>query len=1132
MRHPARRLALCTALLLLATAPGLAQRLVAVDPPDRLAGATALGAKVEGLAAGPDLDLGFNDYLQVRAKVPAGAKGTIRIGYGTSVRPGFAPDRVLEVPAAKLRRDGRPHTYRLDLGLVVLWRDTLRDLRVDLPAGGKLEYAEVGDIPNDVLRVNNDLNIFVGDNEHKAEAAADLKRLESKHFVFWWSPMSFVTDKGFDPAVMGRRALRMSEECYQVYCKQVGFREPFENGEAKKRDGHRYKVNITSWYQGTWMGGQNGWTYFNIPGWGLRDEGWGNPVPHEFGHAMQGCQPGFLNGAFWESHANYLTELRNRHYRALLPGYHTRLGRFILDQSCMPQDHFRHIYADFRIHMALDEIAPELGLGPYPSHRLWTDGPKEMTAYAKLASLLPKGKSVKDVACLGLRRFALLDFADGDEIRAALRATPRDRAAYDHATGSYLEACQDKPGWWRVPWGRAPMRYGYMTHELKAAGKSVTAELRGVDVPGSAEDWRWTLIAVGKNGKPRYSPVYAPGKQTFALKPGETRVILFVVATPNVLKPGVQGLHNQFPVDKHPDYLRYPYEVRLTGASPAFAPIAWPKLAGHPHVRGGGWVADTAKVDATAYVGPNAMVLDRAVVRGKARIGDYAMVGGDAVVEGDAVVSDWAVVDERATVRGQARVRDHAVAKGRSAVEGDARCQGYCALSNVTLGGEAIVRGNGTPWDCKVGGHAILDYDYSMTFNVTDGVHFNHVPWGGWFDAYYAQTLRKPRGLIASYRVEEPDGAVCWDEFGALHAVLRGNPKRVPDDTMHRAVLQFDGKTQHLALDRSVCDAGALTVGVWCKPADGPSNQPLLYLGTANGPSLRLTARDLTGRPRLVLRTPGGTEAALAGLDVTPVGQWTHLAIELADGKARLYVNGALAKEGPCSLAPEQMLAPIGWLEAQANYVGRDATGMHYAGQATDIRFYNVALADEEVARELRRRGDLMGAFLPRAVEFVASTPMETGVRNGLVRTLAAFVRPDEAADGPEYQAVLDSRDERDAALTGAGLGIAGGKVRVRLDGVGYWDTGVAVTLGKWQHVALAFDGKSAHLFVDGREVATRTYDAKPGRLAPKCYRIGYTQTGEDPATRVFFRGALREVRVYSRALTGAEVAELASSKE
>ena len=52
----------------------------------------------------------------------------------------------------------------------------------------------------------------------------------------------------------------------------------------------------------------------------------------------------------------------------------------------------------------------------------------------------------------------------------------------------------------------------------------------------------------------------------------------------------------------------------------------------------GGWVADTATVAATAYVGPHAQIFDEALVSGKARVFDEALVSGKALVFGNALV--------------------------------------------------------------------------------------------------------------------------------------------------------------------------------------------------------------------------------------------------------------------------------------------------------------------------------------------------------------------------------------------------------------------------------------------------------------------------------------------------------------
>jgi len=53
----------------------------------------------------------------------------------------------------------------------------------------------------------------------------------------------------------------------------------------------------------------------------------------------------------------------------------------------------------------------------------------------------------------------------------------------------------------------------------------------------------------------------------------------------------------------------------------------------------GGWVAETAKVEKTVFVGPFSIVYGKAEVTGKVRILDLAQVSGSAKLSGDVVVS-------------------------------------------------------------------------------------------------------------------------------------------------------------------------------------------------------------------------------------------------------------------------------------------------------------------------------------------------------------------------------------------------------------------------------------------------------------------------------------------------------------
>jgi carbonic anhydrase/acetyltransferase-like protein (isoleucine patch superfamily) len=96
----------------------------------------------------------------------------------------------------------------------------------------------------------------------------------------------------------------------------------------------------------------------------------------------------------------------------------------------------------------------------------------------------------------------------------------------------------------------------------------------------------------------------------------------------------------------------------------------------HQHKNGGGWVANTAKVEEIAYIGPNAQVYGYAQVSGDAKVYGDAQVYDDALVYGDAQVSGDAQVYGDARVSGDAKVYGDARVYGDAWVCGDARVSG------------------------------------------------------------------------------------------------------------------------------------------------------------------------------------------------------------------------------------------------------------------------------------------------------------------------------------------------------------------------------------------------------------------------------------------------------------------------
>ena len=98
-----------------------------------------------------------------------------------------------------------------------------------------------------------------------------------------------------------------------------------------------------------------------------------------------------------------------------------------------------------------------------------------------------------------------------------------------------------------------------------------------------------------------------------------------------------------------------------------------------------------------------------------------------------------------------------------------------------------------------------------------------------------------------------------------------------------------------------------------------------------------------------------------------------------------------------------------------------------------------------------------------------------------------------------------------------------------------------ALPFDSWHHIASTYDGKVLRLYIDGKPAAAKRLnglyiDAKTKvvaatRLKRKIASGGHFLIGTRPPyarakEKTFFRGRIREVMVFNRALSGAEVAE------
>ena len=252
--------------------------------------------------------------------------------------------------------------------------------------------------------------------------------------------------------------------------------------------------------------------------------------------------------------------------------------------------------------------------------------------------------------------------------------------------------------WYRVPFALAPMQCGYNVLPIALNGKSggdykVTIDFQPLWDAARHSDWRACLVAVNAAGECRYSALWNEGQNSITLSSDENELYLAVAATPDFTP--FEGFSH--PLQSDLPMAPQAYEIAFvnTKAGPYESQPKHPDVPGKAHPNGGGFVADSAKVAPTAFVGPNAMALGRAQMQGNARLEDYAVLDGDAVAKDNAVLSGHAYARERAELSGNAKVRDWATVQGGWKISESARVLEHAfLLDRGEVSGYATIKGS------------------------------------------------------------------------------------------------------------------------------------------------------------------------------------------------------------------------------------------------------------------------------------------------------------------------------------------------------------------------------------------------------------------------------------------------------
>jgi Concanavalin A-like lectin/glucanases superfamily len=418
-----------------------------------------------------------------------------------------------------------------------------------------------------------------------------------------------------------------------------------------------------------------------------------------------------------------------------------------------------------------------------------------------------------------------------------------------------------------------------------------------------------------------------------------------------------------------------------------------------------------------------------------------------------------------------------------------------------------------------------------------------------------APLITPKQGPVAAYSFDEGEPGVTTvaDVTGDGHTGTIEEGEWT-NHGRYGGAINFEGGTKCV----SVADSPELrfseefTLEAWVRPEGTIAEDPVVVRESSGKDAfgLGLGSRE-EGEAEGFIGEGSGSKAAVGGEEIREY-EWVHLAATWDGSKIRLYVDGELADTETATGPPAsgEGSLKIGCDGPDGQFTGRvdevraynrtldgaevdaDMESPIQTPKATPVAAYSFDEKNEEIATDTTGDGHtatVEGAKWSEhgryggALEFdaaekdVLKIPASSELDLGEEFTLEAWVRPSgvENKDAP----LIDKQE-------GEGLGYAlyeGGTVSDRPEGAAaaeqeHVHADECLPAHAWSHVALTFDGNRTWLYVDGKPVDN-------GGAVPTITSEGELEIGGSTDTADYFDGRIDEVRIYNRALDGAEVA-------
>jgi len=734
---------------------------------------------------------------------------------------------------------------------------------------------------------------------------------ESEHFVIFYGNNDIT---GQVNEAFLKRNLANYEQLWKCYGEYLGMENM--NVDIYGKSSQKYKTNVyltntgLDKYPEGWafMSSEDGYGIEIISPDAMLDE---LTIAHEFGHVVTMQQKAWVDqeitGAWWESLANWFREMYigSDYYSG---DVRTCWFEPYLRNLSLTIPHGRNYYEvwPFLVYLSYNPDNID-GLGVKAVKRIISEAKPDEYPFDTITRLF--GSDAQTIFGNYAKRMATFDFGAKEAYNAEFH---KKLAESPFFWNLYYTVLQDYgSGWLQVPQEEAPMQGGINIIPLNITGDTVSAELRGISNDSNA-GWKACIVTVDANGKESYSELFESGQKASVSANGAVSAYLTVTAMPAKLVR-VNAFHKEkdSPYRDGTERRRYPYEVKLGGADVRQSG-GYSRGKGHIHSNGGGWVADSAKVADSVYVGSDAMVLGNAKLSGNVRVEDHAVVANSVTAQDNAVISGHAVVDGGGWYYDNGWKQGSISISGNAAVSGSAVVTGACSVSDnakvlqkayiadaVKLSDNAAAKGMAYLYGSSAYmGSAILDGDYSNDKAVSGGVNF------GWLDDSGQHSA--PKNYIAGYDFGEASQYWAKDEYTATYARRLG-AEWASERTSAKGVMSFSGSEDCLLLDTSLLQTRDIQLSIGVLWKGGGNGQEILHFGDDKA-CVSLTPCNEKGTAELILTDGKITEKLTASAPLSK-GEWSKVTVRIINGKGSLLINDREAASSTLTLDIQSVMS-------------------------------------------------------------------------------------------------------------------------------------------------------------------------------------------------------------------------------